>query len=238
MGYGYFGYGYGFDWTILLIIAASLLSVFASFGVQATFSRYAKVRCARGTTGAAAARKILDANGLHNIRVEHVSGNLSDHFDPSANVVRLSDSTYNSDSVAAVGVAAHECGHAIQHAEGYVPIKIRNAIVPAVNIGNQAALPLLLIGLLFNILGIAWLGVIMYSAVLVFQLVTLPVEINASRRALRIVESSGMLFDEENKGAKKVLTAAAMTYVAAVAATALQILRFVFIILGRSNRRD
>ena len=226
---------YYWDPTYVLVIAAMLLSMFASFGVNATFNKYKKQRTARNITGAEAARRVLDMNGLQHIRIERISGNLTDHFDPKAGVIRLSDATYDDTSVAAVGVAAHEAGHAVQHAVGYAPIKIRNSIIPVVNIGNALSMPLFLIGLLLNMLGLAYLGVILFSLTLVFQVVTLPVEFNASRRAIAILDNSMMLYEDEIKPAKKVLKAAAMTYVAAVAATALQLLRFLLII---GSRRD
>lgn len=226
---------YYWDPTYVLVIIALALSMFASFGVNATFNKYKKLRTARGITGADAARRVLDMNGLQHIKIERISGNLTDHYDPKAGVIRLSDATYNDTSVAAVGVAAHEAGHAVQHAVGYAPIKIRNSIVPVVNIGNALAMPLFLIGLLLNMLGLAYLGVILFSLTLVFQVVTLPVEFNASRRAISILDSSMLLYEDEIKPAKKVLKAAAMTYVAAVAATALQLLRFLLII---GSRRD
>ncbi len=226
---------YYWDPTYILVIIALVLSMFASFGVNATFNKYKKLRTARSITGADAARRVLDMNGLQHIKIERISGNLTDHYDPKAGVIRLSDATYNDTSVAAVGVAAHEAGHAVQHAVGYAPIKIRNSIVPVVNIGNALAMPLFLIGLLFNMLGLAYLGVILFSLTLVFQLVTLPVEFNASRRAISILDNSMLLYEDEIKPAKKVLKAAAMTYVAAVAATALQLLRFLLII---GSRRD
>lgn len=226
---------YYYDSTYILVIAAFLLSLFASFGVNSAFSKYSKKLNSRGLTAADAARRILNSNGLSNVAIEHVSGNLSDHFDPRTNVVRLSDSTYNSTSVAAVGVAAHECGHAIQHATGYVPIKLRNSIVPVVNIGNALSMPLFFIGLIMGITNLALAGALLFGLVLVFQLLTLPVEFNASRRALKILDSTDMLYGDELKGAKKVLTAAAMTYVAAVASTALQLLRLLLIL---NRRRD
>lgn len=226
---------YYWDPTYVLVIAAMLLSMFASFGVNATFNKYKKLRTVRNITGAEAARRVLDMNGLQHIRIERISGNLTDHFDPKAGVIRLSDATYDDTSVAAVGVAAHEAGHAVQHAVGYAPIKIRNSIIPVVNIGNALSMPLFLIGLLLNMLGLAYLGVILFSLTLVFQVVTLPVEFNASRRAIAILDNSMMLYEDEIKPAKKVLKAAAMTYVAAVAATALQLLRFLLII---GSRRD
>lgn len=232
----YYMYGYGLDPTYILVIIAFLLTCIASFGVNATFNKYKDVYNARGLTGAQAARMILDRNGLTNIRVERVSGNLTDHFDPSANVIRLSDSTYDSASVAAVGVAAHESGHAIQHAVGYAPIKLRNSIVPVVNISSSLSMPLFVLGLILSIDMLTNIGVMLFSAVLFFQLVTLPVEFNASRRALEILKTSNMLYDDEVKKAGKVLGAAAMTYVASVAATALQLLRL--ILLARRNDRD
>lgn len=224
-----------YDSTYILVIAGFLLTLFASWGVKATFSKYQDVYNARGYTGAMVARRILDANGLQNIAVEHVSGSLTDHFDPRTNVVRLSDATYQSASVGAIGVAAHECGHAIQHAVGYVPIKLRNSIVPVVNIGNSLSMPLFFIGLIMGIRQLALAGVILFGLVLVFQLITLPVELNASARALRILEDTDVLYGDELKGARKVLRAAAMTYVAAVAATSLQLLRLLTI-LNRRNR--
>ena len=227
---------YYYDSTYALVLIAFVLSMFASFGVKATFSKYDKQRSRRGFTGFDVARKILDANGLYNIRIERVSGNLSDHFDPSAGVVRLSDSTYNSTSVAAIGVAAHECGHAVQHAQGYAPIKLRNSIVPVVNIGNSLSMPLFFIGLLMGLTELALVGALLFSLVLVFQVVTLPVEFNASTRAIDVVESMAILDNDEIKGTKKVLRAAALTYVAAVASTALQLLRLLMILNNR--RRD
>jgi len=227
---------YFYDPTYFLVIIGFLLASFASFGVQRAFNKYAKVHSLRHYTGKDAARKILDENGLYDIRIENISGNLTDHFDPSANVIRLSDSTYNSDSVAAIGVAAHEAGHAVQHAEGYVPIKIRNSMVPAVNVCSTLAMPLFIIGLLLQIMDLANIGIILFSAALVFQIVTLPVEFNASHRALKILDNSAMLEEDELRGARKVLTAAAMTYVAAVLSSALQILRLVLI--SNSRRRD
>ena len=226
---------YWWDPTYYLVIIAMLLSVFASIGVKSTFAKYEKMKTARGITGAEAARKVLDMNGLQNVGVERVSGELTDHFDPRSNVIRLSDSTYSNTSVAAVGVAAHEAGHAVQYAVGYTPIKIRNAIVPVVNIGSSLAMPLFILGLVLNFLNLAYLGVFLFSFALVFQLITLPVELNASARAIKILDSSMILYENEVKPAKKVLKAAAMTYVAAVAATALQLLRLLLIL---NNRRD
>lgn len=203
--------------------------------IKSTFSKYNDVRSSRGITAASAARQILDANGLQNIRIEHVSGDLTDHYSPNENVIRLSDSTYNSTSVAAIGVAAHECGHAVQHQVGYVPIKIRNGIVPIVNVCNMLSMPIFIIGLILGLGRLAMVGAILFGAVLVFQLVTLPTEINASRRAMKTLESMYLLEGDELTGARKTLTAAAMTYVAAVASTALQFLRLVLL---ANRRRD
>ena len=228
-------YYYGYDPTYILVIIAFLLSMFASFGVKATFSKYNKVSNSRGLTGADAARRILDANGLQHVRLERVAGDLTDHFDPKSNVVRLSDSTYSSTSVGAIGVAAHECGHAIQYATNYVPIKLRNSIVPVVNIGNSLSMPLFFIGLFMGMYNLALIGALLFGLVLVFQLITLPVEFNASRRAIKILDEKDLLSGQELKGSKKVLKAAAMTYVAAVAATALQLLRLLMIV---NRRRD
>lgn len=228
-------YNYYFDPTYVLVIIAFALTLFASFGVQSTFKKYNEVYSARGITAAEAARRILDANGLQNITISHVSGELTDHYSPKENVIRLSDSTYNSTSVAAIGVAAHECGHAVQHKVGYVPIKVRNSIVPLVNISNTLSMPVFLIGLILGITPLALAGAILFGAVLLFQLVTLPTEINASRRAMQTLEGMGLLEGDELQGAKKTLTAAAMTYVAAVASTALQFLRLVML---ANRRRD
>ncbi len=222
-------YFYWYDSTYILVIFAFMLSLFASFGVKMTFSKYQKVKSHNGLTGSMAARKILDMNGLYNIKIEHISGELSDHFDPKAGVIRLSDSVYDSDSVAAIGVAAHEAGHAVQHATKYAPIAIRNSLVPIVNISTSLSMPLFILGLILEMTNLAYLGIILFSAALLFQLVTLPVEFNASRRAIKILDSS-MLYEDEVKGAKKVLRAAAMTYVAATAATALQLLRLLLIL--------
>lgn len=230
------GYGMFFDPTYVLVIIAFLLTLFASFGVKATFRKYDKIRSSRGITGAVAARRILDANGLQHIRIERVGGDLTDHYSPKENVIRLSDSTYNSDSVAAIGVAAHECGHAVQYKVGYVPIKIRNSIVPVVNIGSSLSMPLFIIGLIFQLTNLAYLGALLFGLVLVFQVVTLPVEINASRRAMKTLDEMMLLEGDELTGARKTLTAAAMTYVASAAATALQLLRLLLILNNR--RRD
>lgn len=221
--------------TYVLVIIAFLLTLFASFGVKSTFSKFSKVKSENGMTGSMAARRILDMNGLNYIRIERVAGDLTDHFDPKDGVIRLSESVYDDTSVAAIGVAAHEAGHAVQHATNYKPIVVRNSIVPVVNISNALSMPLFFIGFLMGNDGLALAGAILFSAVLLFQLVTLPVELNASSRAIRILENGGMLYDEELSGAKKVLKAAAMTYVAGTAATAIQLLRLLLLIRGRDD---
>lgn len=225
-----------YDSTYILVIIAFLLSMAASFGVKVTFAKYKEVSNSRGLTGADAARYVLSSGGASGVRVERISGELTDHFDPRANVIRLSDSTYSSVSVAAVGVAAHEAGHALQHAEGYLPIKLRNGIIPVVNIGNSLSMPIFMLGLILGRPNIAMFGVILFSGVLIFQVLTLPVEFNASIRAVNILRDRDLLSREELPKAKKVLFSAAMTYVAAVAATSLQLLRLMAIL--NSRRRD
>lgn len=224
-----------YDGTYILVIIGLLLSMFASFGVKMTFEKYRKVSNSRNITGADAARYVLSAGGVSGVTVERVGGHLTDHFDPRTKVIRLSESTYSSTSVAAIGVAAHEAGHAIQHAQGYVPIKLRNGIIPVVNISNALSMPLFMIGLFLNRPTLATVGIILFSAVLVFQVLTLPVEFNASIRAVRILDERNILASDELPKAKKVLFSAAMTYVAAVAATSLQILRLLLIL---NRRRD
>ena len=239
--YGNMGYyGYGFDWTYLLVLAGAIFSMIASAKVNSTFQKYARVRSMSGMTGAQVARIILDRNGLSNIPVEHVNGNLSDHYDPGRKVLRLSDSTYNSPSVAALGVAAHECGHALQHKEGYGPLKLRTAIVPAANIGSRLGIPIILLGIFFGGGGsfLVNVGIWVFSLAVLFQIVTLPVEFNASNRAMVMLENYGILGQQESSKAKKVLSAAAMTYVAAAASSILQLLRLIILFGGRSNDRD
>lgn len=226
---------YGLDWTYLLVLVGFVFALIAQFGVKSTFNRYNDVRSARNITGAQAARMILDANGLQNVQIVHIAGELSDNFNPQTNIVSLSDSTYNSTSIAAIGVAAHECGHAVQHQTGYAPIKVRNGIVPFVNVCNRLSLPLFIVGLIIGFTPLAMIGAILFGAVVLFQLVTLPTETNASARAMRTLDSMGILESDELKGARKVLTAAAMTYVAALVSTALQFLRLLLI---ATRRRD
>ena len=216
-------------WYLYLILPAALLAMYAQVKINSTYSKYSKVASRRGVTGAEVARRILDQNGLQSVQIGHVAGNLTDHYDPRTQVVNLSDSVYNSTSVAAIGVAAHETGHAVQHAVGYAPIRIRNAIVPVVNIGSTLSIPLFLLGFLFSIGILADIGIILFSFAVLFQLVTLPVEFNASRRAIATLESGYILEDEELGGAKKVLGAAAMTYVASAVMALAQLLRLILI---------
>lgn len=222
-----------YDSTIILLIPAMIFSLIAQAMVKSTFSKYSNVRNGRGLTGAEAARAILDSNGLSNVRIEHISGELTDHYDPRANVIRLSDSVYGSTSVAAVGVAAHEAGHAVQYAENYFPIKVRNSIIPVTRFGSSLSTPLVLLGLIFSWDFLITAGILLFCAVVLFQAVTLPVEFNASGRALRTLRDSYILEGDEVKEAKKVLTAAAMTYVAAMVSALLSLLRLILI----SNRR-
>lgn len=228
----YTGYG--------LIIIGLLISLIASWNVNATFKRYSNTRNSRGITASQVARQILDDNGLYQVTIERVSGNLTDHYDPRANVVRLSDATYSSTSTAAIGVAAHECGHAVQHAQGYVPIKIRSAVIPVTQIGSRLWYIVFLLGLVLGSSYVGYtlqlVGIALFSLIVVFQLVTLPVEFNASSRAMRTLESRFILSGDELTQARKVLTAAALTYVAALVNSILQLLRLLAI--ARGNRRN
>ena len=224
------------DWYyIVLVMPAMLLAFYAQFKVNSTFNKYRSVGNKKHLTGAQVARKILDMNGLQNVAVESVAGDLTDHYDPRSNVVRLSDATYGSTSVGAIGVAAHEVGHAIQHAQSYVPIKVRNAVVPVAQIGSWVAWPLALIGFFMGSENLVVAGIILFSAVVLFQLVTLPVEFNASSRALKTLDNYGILDGEELKASRKVLSAAAMTYVASAAVAIANLLRLVFLFSGRRN---
>ncbi len=231
--YGDYGnrYAYRFDWTIILVLIGVAISLWASFNVNSAFRKYAQVASQRGMTGAQVADHILQSNGITNVKISAAAGQLTDHFDPRTNVVNLSESVYGQSSIAAVSVAAHECGHAIQHAQNYAPLKIRTAIVPVANIGSYISWPLIILGLVMGAGGNIFLtaGIILFSAVVLFQIVTLPVEFDASRRALKALESSYILTGEENKHAKKVLRAAALTYVAGAAAAILQLLRIILI---------
>lgn len=234
-------YYYGFDWTyVVLVLPCVLLSLWASANVNSTFKKYANQYSVRRLTGAEAAQRVLSANGVRGVRIERISGNLTDHYDPRSNVIRLSDNVYGSTSTAAIGVACHEAGHAVQYAQSYAPIKLRAAIIPVTNIGSKLAMPLILIGLLFTgAMGdnLIYLGIACFGLSLVFQLVTLPVEFNASRRAMTAIDESGLLTEEEQQGARKTLTAAALTYVAATAVSLAQLLRLITLFGGRRGSR-
>ena len=241
-GYGMYGYGYGYrlDPTIFLVLIGVLLSLWAQNRVNSTFARYSRVRSFSGMTGAEAARRLLNAQGIYYVTVQPVSGKLTDHYDPRTKVVKLSDSVYNATSVAAIGVAAHECGHAMQHNEGYGPLRFRSALVPVANFGSQLSWPMILLGILFGGLGspLVQVGILMFGLAVLFQLVTLPVEFNASSRAVRLLDSQGILSGEEVDGTRKVLKAAALTYVAAAAGSILQLLRLVILFGGRDRDND
>lgn len=235
MPYGY-GFGYYFDPTYILVVIGVVLSLLASARVKATFGKYSQMRSMSGMTGRDAAERILQMQGIYDVRIEHISGNLTDHYDPSAKVLRLSDTVYGSASVAAIGVAAHECGHAVQHAKGYTPLSIRSALVPVANFGSAVSWPLIVLGL---VLGggssiLVTIGILAFTMAVLFQIVTLPVEFNASSRAVKILEGSGMLGGKEAGAVKKVLSAAALTYVAGAASAILQLLRLILI----ANRND
>lgn len=228
-------YYYYFDPTYVLVIIGIVLSMIASANVNGSFRKYSRMFSQRGIRAEQAAEMILRNAGIHDVSIQRISGNLTDHYDPRSKILRLSDSVYGSTSVSAIGVAAHECGHAIQHAHGYVPLKLRGAIVPVVNFASRLSMPLILAGLILGFMQLAQIGVILFSAVLIFQLVTLPVEFNASRRAIRVLDGTGILYGNEVTGAKRVLRAAALTYVASVLSTALQLFRLVLLV---NRRRD
>ncbi len=241
----FFGFFY-WDWTILILLPAMIFAIIAQISVKSTFEKYDKVPTARRMSGAEAARRILDRNGLYNVKVERVHGHLTDHYDPRANVIRLSEATHDSVSVAALGVAAHEAGHAVQHATGYFPIKVRSAIIPVTQIGSRLAMPIFLVGILLSYAQyvtpevggiIMGAGILLFSLTAFFQLVTLPVEFNASSRALKTLGEAGILYEEEISGARKVLSAAAMTYVAALASSLASLFRLILIANRASGRR-
>ncbi len=233
--YGFYFFDYSY---FLFMVPALIISIYAQIKVSSTFSKYSKVRNAKGLTGADAANWVLAQNGVTGVEVEHVSGDLIDHFDPRTDVIRLSDSVYSSASVAAIGVAAHEAGHAVQHANGYAPMNIRKALVPITNIGSTLSMPMIFIGLLLPVQYdfVVNLGIALFSLAVLFQVITLPVEFDASRRAIATLEQGGTLCGEELMGAKKVLTAAAMTYLAATFTAVMSLLRLLLIVAGR--RRD
>lgn len=227
---------YYYDATYILVLIGVVISMIASARVNSAFNKYSRVRSVSGLTGAEAAVQLLRSQGIYDVSVQHISGNLTDHYDPRTRVVSLSDSVYGSTSLAAIGVAAHECGHAMQHAKGYAPLAIRSALVPAANLGATLSYPLVLVGLLLGGTGSFYLiqaGILLFCLALAFQIVTLPVEFNASSRALKLLDSTGMMGREEVSGARAVLRAAALTYVASVIASLLQLLRLVML----ANRR-
>ena len=227
-----------YDPSYILVMIGVVICLLASAKMNSTFSKYSRVRSHSGMTGKEAAEALLHREGIYDVRVEYVAGNLTDHYDPRSKVLRLSDATYQQTSVAAIGVAAHECGHAIQHARGYAPLSIRSALVPVANFGSSIAWPLIIIGLIMNSQTSQLflnLGVIAFSMAVLFQIVTLPVEFNASRRALKILGNTGMLYPDEVRETRKVLTAAALTYVAGAASAILQLLRLIMI---SNSRRD
>ena len=231
-------YFYGFDWTyIVFILPCIIITLICQVNVKSTFAKYSNVRNSRNMTGAQAAEYVLRQNGVTGVRIEHVAGNLSDHFDPRTNVIRLSDNVYNSTSVAAVGVAAHEAGHAVQHAQNYLPNKIRTAILPVARLGSQLSWILILLGFLFTKkvgFALLYIGIILFSASVLFTIATLPVEFNASKRALDCIKNSDLLYGEEYNGAKRTLQAAAMTYVASALTAVMQLVRLILI----ARRRD
>lgn len=232
--YGYYGY----DWTMILVAAGAVLCMLASMHVNTTYTRYSRMAAACGLTGANVARLILERNGVTDVQVQHVSGNLTDHYDPSKQVVNLSDAVYGSRSVAALGVAAHECGHVMQHEEGYTPLQFRTALVPIANFGSNAGIWIVLLSLILGLSStLTTIGIVLFSMGVLFQLVTLPVEFNASHRALVMLEQYGVLGTDENRKARAVLKAAALTYVAAAASSILQLLRLV-LLSNRRNRND
>ena len=233
----FYPYGFYFDGTYLLIIIGAVITMIASSKMNSTFRRYSRVRCHCGLTGSQAAERILNQAGIYDVSVQRVRGNLTDHYDPRNKVLRLSDSTYGSDSIAAIGVAAHECGHAIQHQKGYVPLTIRGALVPIVNIGSNLSWVFIIVGIFLGMnQSLIHFGIILFSLAVVFQLVTLPVEFNASARALKILGNTGIMYGDEVAQTRKVLSAAALTYVAGAAAALLGLLRLVLLFGG--NDRD
>ena len=235
MRYGYYGYYY--DPTYLLVLIGAVLCILAQMRVKSTYRKYARVRSRSGMTGAQAAERILQLSGIYDVRIEHVRGELTDHYDPSKKVLRLSDAVYGSDSIAAIGVAAHECGHAVQHDKGYAPLSFRTALVPVANIGSRIGIPIIILGAIMSMNQILiQIGIWVFALAVLFQIVTLPVEFNASGRALAMLGDYGMLGQDETNGCRKVLSAAALTYVAAAASAVLQLLRLI-LLFGNGNRR-
>lgn len=232
-----FFYGFFYDYYyIILVIPAMILAMWAQFKVKSTYNKFSKVRNTRGITGAYAAQAVLMHYGISDVRIERISGSLTDHYDPKAKVIRLSDDVYSGTSIASVGVACHEAGHAAQHAENYAPIKIRNSLIPFCNIGSSLGIPLAILGYFLGFEPLISVGLLLYAAIALFQVATLPVEFNASRRALKVIDETGLLYGEENDGAKKVLSAAAMTYVASMIVALANLLRL--ILRFNNNRRN
>ena len=225
-----------FDWTILLLVPGIAFALWAQFKVQSTYKKYSRYPTRRGMTGAQAARRILDQNGLYSVRIEHIRGHLNDHFDPRTNVIRLSDAVHDSASPAAIGVAAHEAGHAVQYAQSYLPMKLRALIIPATRVGSMTAIPLFFIGLIFAYEPLMLAGILLYATIALFQLATLPVEFNASARAMKTLRGSGTMTEDELGAAREVLTAAALTYVAALVSSLLTLLRL--LVLANGRRRN
>lgn len=234
----YIHYGYGMYWdpTYFLIVIAGIISIIAQIRVSLSFSKYSSVKSSSNLTGAMAAERILHSQGIYDVTIRRVSGKLTDHYNPSNKTLNLSDAVFNSNSVAAVGVAAHECGHAIQHATGYTPLKVRSSLVPVANLGSKLSWLFIILGLIFSFnQTLLYIGIIMFSAAVLFQLVTLPVEFDASSRALKLLESNNILYDREVKQTRKVLGAAALTYVASAATAILQLVRLIVLFGGRNN---
>ncbi len=235
MGYGLYS---RIDPTYILVLIGVVISLAASAKVKTTFNKYSRVRSVSGYTGAQAAQRLLQEAGIYDVRIERVQGSLSDHYDPRNKVLRLSDSVYGDSSIAAIGVAAHECGHAIQHQQSYIPLRLRGFLVPLVNISSKISFPMIILGIIMSYNEfLIYLGILLFSAAVLFQIITLPVEFNASRKAIARLGEAGILYSDELKGSKKVLDAAALTYVAAAAATILQLLRLI-ILFGGGRRRD
>lgn len=230
MGFMYYDY-----YFLILVVPAMIIAMIAQFKVNSAFNKESKHLCSRGLTGAQAAQRVLEYYGVTNVRIEAISGKLTDHYDPRSNVIRLSTDVYSSTSIAAIGVACHEAGHAAQHAENYAPIKIRNAIIPICNIGSQLGLPLVLFGFIFSFEPLVTIGLFLYALISVFQFVTLPVEFDASARAMKVISQTELLYEDEQKGARKVLTAAAMTYVAALIVSLANLLRLILRFGGRDD---
>lgn len=227
-----------YDVTYILVIIGAVISLIASANVNSTYKKFSRFSNSQGMTAEQAAQSILQSAGIYDVRIERIRGNLTDHYSPNEKVLRLSDSVYGATSVAAIGVAAHECGHAIQHQVGYAPLKLRSASVPIANIGSKLSWPLIIIGLILGSTNLAEVGIVMFIFVVLFQLITLPVEFNASHRALKVLETRNMLYGDELDGARKVLTAAALTYVAALFSAILQLLRLVLLVQGNNRRRN